>query len=110
MLTSPHRILETKDFKQVFQKGRSVFDPLFLLRYTRRDEQISRFGFVISTKVSKKAVQRNKIKRRLREITRKEPLFLENGYDYVFIVKKPSVNAPFKQFKKAVLEALVKAK
>lgn len=110
MLTSPHRILETKDFQRVFRKGRSVFDPLFLLRYMRRNEQTSRFGFVVSTKVSKKAVLRNKIKRRLREITRKEPLFLKNGYDYVFIVKQPSINAPFRQFKKAVLDALVKAK
>ena len=65
---------------------------------------------MVSTKVSKKAVLRNKIKRRLREITRKEPLFLKNGYDYVFIVKQPSINAPFRQFKKAVLGALTKAK
>lgn len=65
---------------------------------------------MVSTKVSKNAVERNKIKRRLREIIRKETLFLKNGYDYVFIVKKPSVNTSFVFFKQAVLKALHKTK
>jgi len=59
--------------------GLGVFD--------RKDQQPSCFGFVISTKISKKAVVRNKIKRCLSESVRKLQKNMKKGYDVVFLVK-----------------------
>ena len=53
----------------------------------RRDAHPIRFGFVISTKVSKLAVQRNRIKRAMSESARHNLKSLKNGYDVVFLAK-----------------------
>ena len=83
--------------------------PLFLLKYIRTGLLHSRYGFVVSKKVSKKATERNKAKRRLRDIVRTSPKIAMQGYDVVFVVKKEIVAAPFDVIKKTARDALEKA-
>lgn len=104
MLKKQNRLLKTKDFNLVFQKGRFVSNHFFLLKYTFNSLGLNRFGFVVSGKVSNKAVVRNKIKRRLREIVKKEINSIPPGYDVVIITKKTAIRLDFKDFKKAVME------
>ncbi|MEA3293180.1 MAG: ribonuclease P protein component, partial [Patescibacteria group bacterium] len=47
---------------------------------------LNRFGFIVSKKVSKKAVIRNKIKRRLREIIKARIAKMKQGYDIIILV------------------------
>ena len=47
-----------------------------------------KFGFIISRKISKKAVVRNKIKRLLAEEIRKNLDKFENGFRGIFLIKK----------------------
>ena len=73
------------------------------MKYTLNSLDLNRFGFVVSGKVSNKAVARNKIKRRLREIVKKEINSMPSGYDIVIVAKKTAVGLDFKDFKKAVI-------
>jgi len=57
---------------------------------------------VVSLKVSKKAVIRNKIKRRLREIIRQTEL--KQGFDFVIIAKPLIVNQNFQEIKQDLNE------
>ena len=69
----------------VGKKGRSDKSRYFLLKIFPGVHKFSRFGIIISSKVSKKAVDRNRIKRRIfnfvREIKNQLPL-----NDYLIIV------------------------
>jgi ribonuclease P protein component len=65
---------------------------------------ISRFAYSISKRVGK-AVVRNKVRRRLREIVRAEP-FLE-GYDVVIVARPPAAHSDFAALK-AELTLLMK--
>ena len=103
LLKKQNRLLKTKDFNLVFQKGRFVSNHFFLLKYAINSLYLNRFGFVVSSKVSNKAVVRNKIKRRLREIIRKEINSIPSSYDIVIVAKKTAVGLDFKDFKKAVI-------
>lgn len=82
--------------------------PFFLIRFLKRKDLHSRFGFVVSKKVSKKAVERNYIKRRLREIVRSTPLLFGTGYDYVFIVKKNPDKTSFAAMQESVRRVIGK--
>ena len=73
------------------------------MKYAINSLYLNRFGFVVSSKVSNKAVVRNKIKRRLREIIRKEINSISSSYDIVIVAKKTAVGLDFKDFKKAVI-------
>lgn len=86
-----------------------VATPFFLLKYTRNGLPYNRYGFVVSKKVSKKATDRNKAKRRLRDIVRTSPQSNKKGYDAVLVVKKGIVQARFSEIKNAARSALEKA-
>lgn len=47
----------------------------------------SRFGFIVSNKVSKLAIQRNRIKRAMSESIRYNLTNIPNGYDVIYLVK-----------------------
>lgn len=67
MLPKINRLTKKKDFELVFKKG-EVFKNTFLLCKTMKNNlKESRFGFVVSKKISSKAVVRNRVKRRLRQ-------------------------------------------
>ena len=86
MLRKENRIRKDKEFDRVFKAGQSFYGKDLGLKLTKNDLNISRFGILINTKVSKKAVVRNLYKRQLRAIIRQELLSLKTGYDVVLIV------------------------
>ena len=85
MLAKLNRIRKKKDFEMIFRKGRGFKNGFLALRVFKNDLPESRFGFVISKKVSQKAVVRNKIKRRISEVIRLNLEKIKKGADVVFI-------------------------
>jgi ribonuclease P protein component len=67
---------------------------------------LTRCGFAVGRRVGK-AVVRNRIKRRLREILRK--MSLSPGWDIVLIARIPAAQADYKRLEKSVLALLMKA-
>lgn len=61
------RLLTKADYNAVFAKSVKVSNSLFLILIHKNSNPYSRLGLVISKKVDKRAVQRNRIKRIVRE-------------------------------------------
>lgn len=73
--------------RNVYRRGKSVRSPLISLKYEKRDSKNSyRLAVVVSKKVHKSAVVRNRIRRRVYEIVRKQTTQKLDGYDLVFTV------------------------
>lgn len=79
----------------VFSKGRKVFGKYFIIRYLPNLEKNSRFSVIVSNKISKKATVRNKIKRRVREIIRKNLDKFVQNYDMIITVMSPVTELDF---------------
>jgi len=67
---------------------------------------LSRYGFSVTKKVGK-AVQRNHLKRLLREIMRLQSL--KEGWDIVFIARPAAVNVDYHQLEGTVFKLLTRA-
>jgi ribonuclease P protein component len=86
MLKKDNRIRRNKDFDRVFKTGQSFYGRVLGLKAALNGLEHNRFGILISTKISKKAVIRNLYKRQLRTIIKNELSSLKSGYDVVLIV------------------------
>lgn len=84
MLKRVNRISKTRELQKVYRSQRSQHTPALVIKFVAGVR--TRTVFVVSKKVSKKAVERNRIKRVLREQVRKDLDRLIPG-DYMFIVK-----------------------
>ena len=92
MLPQKNRLAKKKDFDLVFQHGRGFKEGFLYFKIKENGLSFSRFGSVVSKKFSKKAVERNKIRRRLREIIRKKLPEIKKPIDIVIIVNPGAEN------------------
>lgn len=89
-------------FQRLYRSGNQAGNR-YLVLYCRRNRMAgNRVGITVSKKLGK-AVTRNRVRRRLREVYRlHEDRFLP-GYDIVVVARSRAVEAPFDQLTKAYL-------
>ena len=110
MLPKKYRLKKKNDFARVMQGRGVAVSGCLILRFRDNQLETSRAGFICSKKVAKKAVERNKIKRRLREIVRALWLNVKPGYDLVFLALPSITDKEFREIQAAVEILLKKAR
>jgi ribonuclease P protein component len=98
------RLLKHADFDRVYKKGRRQFSAHMTVFYLRQPEGGARVGFTVG-RVLGGAVERNRIKRRLREAVRMSRTLLAGPVDVVINPKKSVLTAKFA----VVLDEVVRA-
>lgn len=98
-----HRLRANADFRRLRREGRTLVHPLLVLSVLPNDLECSRFGFAIGRRIGK-AVRRNRIKRRMRESVRGrlQRGEIAEGWDVVFIARRPIQDASFHQVDEAI--------
>jgi ribonuclease P protein component len=86
----------------------SASTPYFLLKY-KREDGISKFGFIVSKKIDKRATVRNKVKRKLNKIVRENLDEIIDG-TFLLIAREKSVNEETDKLLEAFREVLKKEK
>lgn len=83
MLKKINRGLQNKDFASILGDGVTLQTPLFGVRYKNSED--TKYGWIVSKKISTRAVDRNKVKRRLAEVIAKK---MVSKVHLVVLVKK----------------------
>lgn len=87
MIGRKHRFHGYGSLRGVYQRGKTARTPLLNVRYMNRDtHKPYRVAVVVSRKVNKSAVVRNRIRRRVYEIVRIDDDAITPGTDLVFTV------------------------
>ncbi|MFA6514184.1 MAG: ribonuclease P protein component [Patescibacteria group bacterium] len=110
MLKQENRIALNKDFDRAFKAGQSFYSKIIGIKVVNNETTKNRVGILINTKVSKKAVVRNKIRRQIREIIKQKLDILEKGKDLVIIVFPLILDKNFQEIKIAVESGLKQLK
>lgn len=84
-----YHLLKPSEFQQVYRQKIWIGNREFIVNLCRNQLPHARLGLVVSKKVSKRAVDRNKIKRHIREWFRHHRETL-NGFD-IIVTAKPTV-------------------
>lgn len=105
-----HRLQRNRDFRIVFHRGQSVANRYFVLYVNKKETSLAtRTGFSVSKKVGN-AVVRNRVKRLLREVLRKQIGAFQRGYDVVVIARKEASALSYCDVEKQISQLLRRAK
>jgi len=104
MLTKDFRLTK-KEFSEIFKKGRAFQFADFVIKYASSRLPHSRFAISCGLKVSKKATQRNLLRRRLYAIIHLHVEQITRG-DYIIITKQSLLLYPFSLLEEKLVSAL----
>ena len=112
MLSKKFRFHRQNHVRKVYRIGQSARTKHIGLKYLeQRDPTENRVAVVVSKKIDKKAVTRNRIRRRMYEIIRRDWSETKQGYDLVFTVyDNVLATENHEKLEKEVKELLGKAK
>ena len=106
-LSSKERLKKDKEFQIVFREGKKVWiDSILLIIYKPNDLNYRRLGIIVSKKI-KKATQRNKVKRRVRELFRRNKDLFPENCDIIIIPHPNLLNFKYRDFVGVVKEKLL---
>jgi ribonuclease P protein component len=87
MLSFPYRFHGHGSLRYVYRNGAAIRSARITIKYTKNPRRTcSRFAVVVSKKVHKGAVGRNRIRRRLYEVIRQELPSIHSPHDVVMLV------------------------
>jgi ribonuclease P protein component len=111
MLKRANRINKTRDLQRVYRLGKPVHSSALVIKFVAAPAGASaaqsQVAFVVSKKVSKKAVLRNRVKRVLREKVRLN-LSRQKPGKYLVIVKPQAANMTAAELRAQISHALSK--
>ena len=94
MISSKNRFHGHNSLRYVYTNGKTVRGPLCSIKYIENNRrEVYRLAVVVSKKVSKSAVVRNRIRRRLYEAFRGEASAIKQPYDLVVTVFSDQITA-----------------
>ena len=87
---------------------RKVEDALFILRISNNKQKDSRFGFIVSKSIDKRAVVRNRVKRVFRSLIEERIAGIKPGKDFSFIIKRKAIEADRNELSRSLISVLRK--
>ncbi len=92
------------EFQRLYSRGKSAVTPYLVVYARKTKRKTNRIGITVSTKLGK-AVVRNRVRRRIREIYRLAEERFTPGTEIVVVARVRAVKASYGQLEKAFLGA-----
>ena len=105
MLKQANRLRRRQDFRRIYQRGKALKCHAFVLYFRPAAKGAVRIGFSVSKKLGK-AVERNRVRRKLREAVRLGLAALPSGYDYVLIARLGAKDETVESFRRQINKLL----
>lgn len=108
-LSKKERLTKDKEFQKVFKEGKKIWiNSLLLIIYLPNELGFRRMGIVVPKKI-KKPTKRNKVKRWIREIFRRNKDIFPQG-DLIIIPHPKILELDFNYIKDTVIKKLISLK
>ncbi len=98
-------LTKPREYDSVHTRGQALTEGPVVMRSVRNGLQCSRYGFSVGRRVGK-AVTRNKVKRRMREVMRRKALV--PGWDIVLIGRASAAHTTYAGLERSITNLLAR--
>lgn len=99
--------LKKAEIEYILKKGQDGFSKLFIFKKSEKTDAYPRFAIITSQKLAKKAVARNRLRRKIYAAIRTNlPLIKNPKLDFVLIPKKKILNSTFQEIAEDITRIL----
>lgn len=95
MLSKQHKLRGKRAIDVLAKTGKRKASVFFIVKYKPNNQKTSRWVIVVSAKVHKSAVKRNRIKRQVREIVRQDIVPTLPSLDVLLVVKDAALGKEY---------------
>lgn len=88
------KLRDQRDFSRIYRKGRATRSGTLLIRALPNHKPVTRVAVVVSKKVSKSAVRRNRLRRQITEAWREREGRIKVGFDVIITAAADQENSP----------------
>lgn len=106
MLSAANRLVKSKEIERAVKTGRSFGTPLLGVKVAASGSQATRIAVVAGLSVDKRATRRNRVKRLVREVLRKNMHQIRPGLDIVITCRSGAVGKEYQDIADALAFAL----
>ncbi len=93
------------EFRRLYSRGRSAVSPFFAVYCRRTGRKVNRIGITTGVKLGC-AVQRNRVRRRIREMYRTNEERFSPGYDLVVVARTRAVYSRYGEMERSFLHLM----
>lgn len=109
MLPQSHKVSKQREVARLAKNGRGFRSVFFMMKMIQNNLLHDRWVIVISAKVSKKAVIRNRLRRQIREIIRLDLLGRTSGFDCMLMVKQEAIGKTYDELRQDLIHTYEKS-
>ena len=108
MLNKNNRLRKKYQFQYIYKSGNYLSDKSVALHFVSSKTKSVKVGFAVTKKIGH-AIKRNLIRRRLREIIRKQLPNLKQNYNIILVAKEAILETEFQNLEKQIINLLKRA-
>jgi ribonuclease P protein component len=109
MLPLQHRLKKTTDIARVLKSKLGAFDSACGIKMAKNGLANSRFAVVVGVKVSKNAVDRNRVRRQYQDILHGMVKDMKSGFDVLLLTAKPALALDYQEKEQKLRSAMYRA-
>ena len=110
MLAKEYRLKGQKNFDRILKSPNTTRGQFLYIKFINNDLAITRFGLVVSNKISPKATKRNYIRRSLRQIIVESRKDIKSGFDIILLAKNNIIDAKLNDLREDLKKLLIQIK
>ena len=102
-------IKSSNEFDHIINNGKKINGKIITLYYYPSDNNKVYYGFAVGKKIGN-AVDRNKVKRKIRMIVHNNQFLFSNKYKYIIMLRKDCLSFSHEEWNKDMIDIIGKVK
>jgi ribonuclease P protein component len=108
VMISSNKLRKNYEFKYVYNNGKVYTNNLLVMYIAKNKSDYNKVGFSVSKKVGN-SVERNKVRRRIKECFRLNSFDIKKGYNIVFVSRVRAKDASYSELERAMISIFKKS-